>query len=476
MEISLITFDRNSLGVRQIAAYLKQKGFSAELTVIDPAKAGEFDIAPFGAKDLVGFNVITDRLSRAALLAGRIRERFGKGKPVIIFGGPHATIAPQACLEFCDYAVRGEAEEAVLEICSKFPDIGGISGVCRLRDGKLVENPPAPLIQDLDRYPVPDLSGYGAPDTYNILASRGCPYSCAYCYNNYLKKLYCGGGPFLRKRGTENIMAELKAAVKAFPKLKTVSFYDDTLLFRAPEDLAELFGRYKAEIGLPFFCLASPPHLTGERLSVLKAAGLERIQIGLQTGSEPVNFKIYKRTVPNSKITECAELCLKHGVEVYFDVIFNNPYETVDDVGLTLDFLLSLPLPRRKLHLQGYNLIFYPGTEITDSALRDGHISPKRWGAADRLTIQGLTNTPLFFDSSLDNPLWDINFSSVEKEHFNTLIALTPYLPKALIKSLIGKPAAVRALRLVLRTFIRIVVKYFLRRDNFVMNLFRRLR
>lgn len=476
MEISLITFDRNSLGVRQISSWLKQKGFSVEFLVIEPEKAGETDISGFGAKDLVGFNVITDRFGAAALLAGRIRERFGKGKPVIVFGGPHPTIAPGACLGFCDYAVKGEAEETMLEICGRFPDIGAIKGVCRLEGGRLVENPQPPLVQDLDRYPVPDFAGYGEPDAYNIMASRGCPYSCAYCYNNYLKKLYCGGGGYLRKRGTENILTELKAALKAFPGLKTVSFYDDTLLFRTPEDLAELFGRYKAEIGLPFFCLASPTHLTDERLAVLKGAGLERIQIGVQTGSEPVNFKIYKRTVPNSRIVECAELCLKYGVEVYFDIIFNNPYESVADVKRTLDFLLSLPLPRKKLHLQGYNLIFYPGTEITDSALRDGFITPKPGGGAGRGTIQGLTNTPLFFDSSLDNPLWNINFSSTDKEHYNTLIALTPYLPKALVRSLTGMPGAVSALRLFLRTFIRILVKYFLRRDNFMMRLLRRFR
>ncbi|MBI4801365.1 MAG: cobalamin B12-binding domain-containing protein [Elusimicrobia bacterium] len=476
MKISLVTFDRNSLGVRQISSYLKQKGFSVDLMVVDPARAGEIDLARFGEADLVGIGVITDRFRCAGILAGRIRERFGAGKPAIIFGGPHATIMPRSCLEFCDYAVKGEAEETMLHICSRFPEIGAINGVCRLIDGKLIENPPAPLIQDLDKYPVLDFTGYGAPDNYNILASRGCPYSCSYCYNNYLKKLYHGGGPYLRKRGVDGILIELKAAVTAFPGLKRISFYDDTLLARSARELAELFGRYRAEIGLPFFCLASPGQLTDEKLGILAQAGLERIQIGMQTGSEPVNYKIYKRPVPNSKITECAELCLARGVEVYFDVIFNNPYETAGDVGRTLDFLLALPLPRGKIHLQGFNLIFYPGTEITESAVRDGYISEKRGSAPDRLTIQGISNTPLFFDSSLDNPLWNIHFSSEEKEHFNTLIALTPYFPKFLVRFLKGRPGTVCVIRLVLKTFIRIIVKYLLRQDNIVMSFFRRLR
>ena len=98
MEISLVTFNKNSLGVRQISSYLKQKGFSVDFMVIDPDKAGEVDLDRFAAKDLVGINVITDFFPGARILSGRIRERFGKNKPTIILGGPHATIMPRECL------------------------------------------------------------------------------------------------------------------------------------------------------------------------------------------------------------------------------------------------------------------------------------------------------------------------------------------------------------------------------------------
>ena len=476
MKIFLITFGKRSLGARQISSYLKQKGFDVDFRFVEPEKAAAFDISVFGPEDIIGISVLTDHFPWARQLAGRIRERFGAGKPAIIFGGPHATIMPGECLKFCDYAVRGEAEETMLAICTRYPDIGAIPGVCRLEDGRLVENPPAPLVQDLDKYPIPDYTGYKGLDDYIILASRGCPYRCAYCYNNYLKKLYHEGGQYLRKRGTENIIAELKAARAAFPGLRTVSFYDDTLLARSAAELTELFGRYKSEIGLPFFCMTSPAQLTDEKIKILKGAGLERIQIGLQTGSEAVNFKIYKRFFPNSRIVECVELCRKYGVEIFFDIIFNNPYETEEDVGRTLTFLLELPLTRRQRHMYGFNLIFYPGTEITDNAVRDGYISPKLEEPQGGLTIQGVLNTPLSFNSSLDNPLWNIHFSSREKEHYNALIALTPYFPKQVIVFLIKRRGLVRLISLALRLAIWVIVKTALREDNYVMNFFRKLR
>ncbi|MEI7529453.1 MAG: hypothetical protein WCK76_10980, partial [Elusimicrobiota bacterium] len=141
-----------------------------------------------------------------------------------------------------------------------------------------------------------------------------------------------------------------------------------------------------------------------------------------------------------------------------------------------LTFLLELPLARRQRHMYGFNLIFYPGTEITGNAVRDGYISPKLEEQQGGLTIQGVLNTPLSFNSSLDNPLWNIHFSSKEKEHYNALIALTPYFPKPVIVFLIKRRGLVRLISLALRLAIWVIVKTALREDNFVMNFFRKLR
>jgi len=476
MKIHLISFSKRNFGLRQISSYLKQNKFDVNFMIVDHDKADLFDVSVFGPDDLIGMSVVTDYFPKARRLSERIRERFSRGRPIIIFGGPHATIQPGACLKFCDYAVKGEAEETMLEICSNPRSIRAIRGVCYLNDGRLVENPPAELVQDLDKYPLPDNAGLKDLSDYNIMASRGCPYSCSYCYNNYLKNLYRAGGPYLRQRGRAGIIAELKAARDLSPGLKSVSFFDDTLLARSLEDLAELFGHYKSEIGLPFYCLASPTQFTEEKLRILAAAGLSRIQIGIQTGSESVNRTIYKRFCPNDRLIECAQLCKKYGIEVYFDVIFNNPYETEEDVRKTLDLILELPQTWRQIHLQGWNLIFYPGSDITDSAVRDGYISPKREGFKGVQTTQWVVNSPLFFNSSLDNPLWDINFNSKTKDHYNTLIALTPYLPKSAIKFLIGRRLTVKVISIPLKAFIWMITKTVLREDNTVMRFFRSLR
>lgn len=475
-KVFLISFGIVNLGLRQISSYLKQNEIDVDFIYIKPDTISSFDISGFRQEDIVGVSVVTDHFPFVRKLVGRIRERFGPDSPAIIFGGPHATIMPEQCLKFCDYAVKGEAEETMLAICTNFKDIKSIPGICFFDDGQLVKNPPATLVQDLDKYPIPDYTDYKDLDDYIILASRGCPYSCSYCYNNYLKKLYNGTGRYLRKRGVSSVIAELLAARDASPKLKTISFYDDTLLARNSKELLELFSQYKSEIGLPFFCLASPAQLSEEKIKILAWAGLTRMQIGIQTGSEDINYKVYKRFFPNKTIMECTQLCIKYGISVYFDIIFNNPYETVEDVGRTLNFVLELPLSRKQLHLQGFNLIFYPGTEITENAIRDGYITEKIQENQGSQTTHWVVNSPLFFNSSLDNPLWDIHFSSKDKEHFNTLIALVPYLPKYTIRFLIKHPFSVRFISIILKAFIWLIIKTVLKEDNFVMKFFRKIR
>jgi hypothetical protein len=48
-----------------------------------------------------------------------------------------------------------------------------------------------------------------------VIASRGRPFNCRYCFNAGLKEFYNGLGKYVRQRSPENIIAELKEALSA---------------------------------------------------------------------------------------------------------------------------------------------------------------------------------------------------------------------------------------------------------------------
>src|SRR5436305_13378636 len=87
------------------------------------------------------------------LLAQAIKDANPKIK--IAFVGPHVTVLPEKSLRMCpaiDFICRKEFDYAVVDYANGKP-LDDIAGVSFLKDGKIVHNPDAPQIQDLDALP-----------------------------------------------------------------------------------------------------------------------------------------------------------------------------------------------------------------------------------------------------------------------------------------------------------------------------------
>ena len=72
---------------------------------------------------------------------------------------------------------------------------------------------------DLDELPFPDKALFYEKvpyfsSVYTIMASRGCPFSCSYCINNSLRKIYDNPRKYWRKRSIENVIEELRIALE----------------------------------------------------------------------------------------------------------------------------------------------------------------------------------------------------------------------------------------------------------------------
>ena len=167
----------------------------------------------------------------------------------------------------------------------------------------------------------------------------------------------------------ENVIAEIKWARENLPRLRFLRFWDE--IFPAKKEWVEEFAcRYREEVGLPFEIWGHPNHLRAENIKELVAAGLEKIVIGIQSGSPRVRREIYNRRETQEQILAGGEVLAAAGVPVVvYDLILDHPFETAGDLQETLELCLKIPKPFR-LQLHGLSLL--PGTAVRRLAEEKG--------------------------------------------------------------------------------------------------------
>jgi len=315
----------------------------------------------------------------------------------ILWGGIHPTIQPEECLDYASMVCIGEGEETLVELARRMgdgADFYNIQGMWFKDKKRIIKNKLRPLIHDLDLISFPDFScenHYILSDghilkmdenllkryfwnhsAYPILATRGCPFSCAYCCNNAVNKMW-PEEKSVRKRGIENIIGELIEAKNNLSFIGNIVFDDDSFFFYNEEEIREFCTKYKKNIGLPFSIGGvTPTTFNKEKLSLLVDAGVTGIRMGIQTGSERIK-RSYRRYYSNERVEEVAGEIneFKDKITPSYDIILDNPWEKEKDLIETLMLLSRLPTP---YSLGLYSLTFYPGTELYKLAKKDGLI------------------------------------------------------------------------------------------------------
>jgi radical SAM superfamily enzyme YgiQ (UPF0313 family) len=456
MNIILTSFEIRAINIRLLSSFLKKQRHKVFLLFcpneLDDKSINEIVNFLFFKKiDLFGISLVTDDFLKAKTLSDEIKKKI---KIPIIWGGAHPSSCPEECLQYADMVCVGECEEALSELCEQMEKKKknySIKNILFKQENEIIYNPLRHLTEDLDSFPFQD---YNFKDhfilqnakiqkfkenllnqQYDLIASRGCPFSCSYCYNNARRKLYFNLGKYLRERSVENILLELRDVKNKFKLIKQINLWDDNFLNRGYEELKIFAKSYKKYINLPLFCLANPNYVDENKIKILKECGLSKMQVGIQTGSERINKHIYSRPVSNKNILNLAKLLTKYKISVIYDIIFNNPYESKEDIKETIKLLLKFPKP---INLQGFNLIYYPGSQISDRAIKDNYIIPS--SRTEELSkIQSPSNSPLseINNTTVSNRFYQINYSIDEKKYLNTLIALIQYYPRIIIRILL---------------------------------------
>ena len=340
------------LGIGYLSSEAKRAGHEVFLERPEYVKE---DLSRF---DIIAFSLTTGQHLFYESLAKKIKLYYPR--VIIIWGGPHPTYFLEADSAI-DYIVRGEADTSWPRLLKDIE-----AGVKRER---VIQA--EPLVQDLDDLPMPDRQLiYKFPENLNnplknILTSRGCPFSCPYCYNGSYKALY-PGQKIVRFHSIDRVIAECKE-VKDHWNAKFIFFIDDEFTMN-DNRLSDFSDRYTKEVGLPYHAQLRIDLLTPAKAKLLKDSGCKSVTFAIESGGEKYRKEMLKRNMTDEQIVRGAELLHKVGLKFRTENMVGLPYESFDDAMNTLN--LNIKCRPELAWASLYQP--YPGTPLGDLCLKDG--------------------------------------------------------------------------------------------------------
>jgi radical SAM superfamily enzyme YgiQ (UPF0313 family) len=412
VKIAFISNGYESLGIEYLSYVLKKNGYDVSL-FIDPClfkEDGFWNINTLSnifdykkvllkklkeyAPDVVCFSVFSDNYKWAKSLSKLIKDEIDGVK--IIFGGIHPTLMPESVIrsEYVDCVVMGEAEEtisnAIENIFSNKNNI--MHGILIKKDGKIKGTIFPRITKDIDSY-YPDKTIFYSKypfysSSYLIAASRGCPFECSYCCNDYYHKYY-SNDKYVRTRRIENIIYEIELAKNIY-NFRYVHFTDDVINFNR-QWLAELLKKYKEKINLPYSCYVYPDLVDEDTVRAMKESGCVKVQLGVQTYSEEKRKIILKRYSSNKKIADALKLFKKYKIFVVADHIVGDFNNSKEDLYQLINFYIENTIPDLN---EVFFLRYYPQSSLLKYAAKNNLISDDEVKAInDGEMSGGLINT-----------------------------------------------------------------------------------
>ena len=389
-----------------LSSLAKEKKHETHLFNFDQGRANLKEYLKKVQPDIVAYSAMTGD-HRYLLKANEIVKTYDKNI-FTIMGGMHPTFFQDVLKNSSlDAICIGEGDDAWSELLDALQDgkeINNIANiVTRENFGRFSLRPRR---TDLDNLPFLDydlcyqnIPFLAKSQKRTVMTSRGCPYSCSYCFNHIYNEMYQGKGPTVTRQSVSRVIAEVKFMMAKWPT-KFIKFYDDDFVLKLDDWLYEFSERWPKEVGLPFHCLARADVIAREPqiLVLLKKAGIRSISMSVESGNDYIRNILFKRNMTKDQMHQAFALARELGIYTFSNAIlavpvseaakkeFNLPSNLDRDIE-SLDLNLSL-----KTTITEYMPLFpYPETEIGKYCKTNGFFS----GDYDAFTISYQNKSPL---------------------------------------------------------------------------------
>lgn len=323
--------------------------------------------------DIVAIGAASQNFNFALHYAGVAREK----ATAVLVGGPHISALPQCLSRDMDVGCIGEGEQTFLELVRLFLDHGrwdpehlrSVHGIVYRDNEELVTNPTRGLIPKLDDIPHPKRSIVGYEVDPYIIASRGCPYKCAYCASSRFWSRY-------RFASAEYVVEEIAELVGHGARV--IRFNDD--LFVANKHRVRRITELLAQRGLlgkVSFAVSFRANLVSEELvGLLKGMNVVSVTMGLESGCQRT-LEYLKANVTVADNERAVNLFKAAKIQANGFFVIGSPTETHDELQETYEFVKR----SRVDFFNVYVLTPLPGTPVWDFATQQGIVSDDMdWG------------------------------------------------------------------------------------------------
>ena len=389
-------------GIAHLSSILKKKGHRVALwqlceDIAPLPSANEFiDRLKLEGADIIGFSVVTNQWAYAAKLAAWAR----RATPApLVCGGIHTMAAGEEVLQsgVFDYIIRGEAEEALAEFVDKLhrnEDVSNVRNLGFIQADKVRLNPLRRL-PDLENLPFKD---YEIFDFQNIIdakngwvglmASRGCPFSCTYCFNHqlvsqYREDLHCSfkGLNYIRHFPIARLMTEIQYLQDKYQNISMFILDDDLFTFYRPY-VEQFCEAYKKISHLPFVVNAHVGFFDETRARCLADANCSIVKFGVESGSERIRRRILQRRMKNAEIIHAIKTAHQYGLHTSIFLMIGLPDETHADVMATIRLMAKAKPGRYR-----WSFFFpFPGTKAYELSDQGNYIDHQKMAQMENFT------------------------------------------------------------------------------------------
>lgn len=395
-DISRVANIMPPLGLASIAAYLEQRGSSADIIDCYARPDSDRAIRDYLVAEKPAFIGLS--CTTSSFLDGiRIAEIARQTVPGIktVFGGPHVSALKEELFPrfpALDISVMGEGEQTMAELMAMGHDdpasVKGIiyrngSDVCNtgFRDQALVlDDLPFPAYEKLQGFPhsymLPIFNYPQAPNT-SCISSRGCPYACSYCDRSVFRRSF-------RYNSATYLYEHLRYLRERFG-IRHINFYDDQFTFnrqRVEEFTGMMIDR---PLGMTFNCAVRAEHIDRELVTRMRKAGCWMMSLGIETGDEELLAQ-HRQNADLDHLASKIRMIKDAGVRTKGLLMIGLPGETEVSIRRSMDYVFSLPI-------DDFNLAKFtpfPGSPIYENIHELGEFE-EDWEKMDCMNFQFVT-------------------------------------------------------------------------------------
>ena len=315
--------------------------------------------------DIVGISVFSSSTRQVEIIANKCKRL--EKKPVVLVGGPMATIAPELLKDIkeFDVIVRGQAESMIGNIVRRDDKRGR---------GKVYCVPP----EYLDALPLPDrhnyLNDYRYLNLSPLITSRGCKFNCKGCAHKIM------GGSY-RYRSTANVIEEMYR-LWCEHDTNFVRIFDDSFTMDRGRVIHLCKAMIKERMDIHYLAETRIDLLDPELLKVMRESGCQRLKVGIESGSKKV-LKWLRKGISVKQMERGCKMVKDAGIELTVNTMFGMPDETNKDLQKTID--LCKKIDADYVTISSY--VPYPGSEVFDLVPQDRRKEYPYWTHTSRYPV-----------------------------------------------------------------------------------------